>query len=129
MNFNLTALIVDSADLESESAFWHHLLDGSLTKTPAHHFLHVDGLPFIVIQDAPRARTPAVARRECAADALRPRHRRSSHCGPTCTRRGRPASASHRRYSRHRHTRLAGIRQPGRAPLLHPAGLTAGFAA
>ncbi|MEV6701350.1 VOC family protein [Streptomyces sp. NPDC051453] len=53
MNFNLTALIVDSADLDSESAFWHHLLGGSLTETPTHHFLHVDGLPFIVIQDAP----------------------------------------------------------------------------
>ncbi|MFE5684536.1 VOC family protein [Streptomyces sp. NPDC056512] len=53
MNFNLTALIVDSADLDGESAFWHHLLGGSLTETPTHHFLHVDGLPFIVIQDAP----------------------------------------------------------------------------
>lgn len=53
MNFNLTALIVDSADLESESAFWHHLLDGSLTKTPTHHFLHVDGLPFISSRTRP----------------------------------------------------------------------------
>ncbi|MFJ8827000.1 VOC family protein [Streptomyces sp. NPDC102467] len=53
MNFDLTALIVDSADLESESTFWRRLLGGELSETPTHHFLRVDGLPVIVIQDAP----------------------------------------------------------------------------
>ncbi|MFH8738024.1 VOC family protein [Streptomyces sp. NPDC017964] len=44
---------MDSADLDSESAFWHDLLGGSLTKAPTHHFLHADGLPAIAVQRAP----------------------------------------------------------------------------
>ncbi|WP_326686241.1 MULTISPECIES: VOC family protein [unclassified Streptomyces] len=53
MNFSLMSLIVDAADLESESSFWHRLLGGSITRTAAHHFLRADGLPVIVIQHAP----------------------------------------------------------------------------
>lgn len=53
MTFSLTSLIVDSADLESESAFWHRLLGGSITRTAAHHFLRADGFPVIVVQHAP----------------------------------------------------------------------------
>ncbi|WP_218010913.1 VOC family protein [Herbidospora mongoliensis] len=53
MNFSLTSLIVDAADLESESSFWHGLLGGSITKTATHHFLRIDGFPVIVIQHAP----------------------------------------------------------------------------
>ncbi|MFE7794805.1 VOC family protein [Streptomyces sp. NPDC057460] len=53
MNFSLTSLIVDAADLESESSFWHRLLGGSITRTATHHFVQVDALPVIVIQHAP----------------------------------------------------------------------------
>ncbi|MDH6214510.1 hypothetical protein M2283_001793 [Streptomyces pseudovenezuelae] len=53
MNFSLTSLIVDAADLESESSFWHRLLGGSITRTATHHFLQVEDLPVIVIQHAP----------------------------------------------------------------------------
>jgi hypothetical protein len=52
MNFSLTSLIVDTADLESESSFWHRLLGGSITRTVTHHFLQIDGFPVIVIQHA-----------------------------------------------------------------------------
>ncbi|XVQ89957.1 VOC family protein [Microbispora siamensis] len=53
MTFSLTSLIVDAADLESESAFWHRLLGGSITRTATHHFLQIDGFRVIVIQHAP----------------------------------------------------------------------------
>ncbi len=53
MTFSLTSLIVDAADLESESSFWHRLLGGSITRTATHHFLQIDGFPVIVIQRAP----------------------------------------------------------------------------
>jgi glyoxalase superfamily protein len=58
MNFSLTSLIVDAADLESESSFWHRLLGGSITKTATHHFLQIDGLPVLVIQHAPQQVPP-----------------------------------------------------------------------
>lgn len=54
MNFSLTSLIVDAADLESESSFWHRLLGGSITRTATHSFLQIDGFPVIVIQHTPR---------------------------------------------------------------------------
>ncbi|MDT0393482.1 MULTISPECIES: VOC family protein [Streptomyces] len=53
MAFTLMSLIVDAADLESESSFWHRLLGGSITRTATHHFLRIDGFPVIVIQYAP----------------------------------------------------------------------------
>ncbi|WP_413099652.1 VOC family protein [Streptomyces sp. Inha503] len=53
MNINLTALIVDAADLEGESSFWHRLLGGSIARTATHHFLRIDGFPVIAIQHAP----------------------------------------------------------------------------
>ncbi|WP_232021361.1 MULTISPECIES: VOC family protein [Pseudonocardia] len=46
-------MIIDAAELEPESEFWHQLLGGSLTRTPTHHFLQVEGLPVVVIQLAP----------------------------------------------------------------------------
>ncbi|RII14622.1 hypothetical protein DSC45_19925 [Streptomyces sp. YIM 130001] len=53
MRFNLLSLILDAADLESESAFWSRLVGGSTAKTATHHFVQADGLPAIVIQHAP----------------------------------------------------------------------------
>lgn len=58
MNISLTSLIVDAADLEQESAFWHRLLGGAITKTPTHHFLQNDEFPTLVIQHAPGHRPP-----------------------------------------------------------------------
>ncbi|MFC9426906.1 VOC family protein [Streptomyces sp. NPDC056987] len=53
MNITLSSVIIDAADLEPESAFWHRLLGGSLTRTPTHHFVQAPGLPVLVIQSAP----------------------------------------------------------------------------
>ncbi|WP_406151043.1 VOC family protein [Streptomyces sp. NBC_01012] len=53
MNFSLASLVVEAADLESEGAFWHGLLGGSLTRTATHHFVQTDGLPVIVVQHSP----------------------------------------------------------------------------
>lgn len=53
VTLDLAALIVDAADLDAESAFWHRLLGGSITRTATHHFLRVDGFPALVIQHAP----------------------------------------------------------------------------
>ncbi|MEV4469098.1 VOC family protein [Nonomuraea sp. NPDC049504] len=53
MPFTLASIIIDTADLEGESTFWHHLLGGTLTRTPTHHFLQAEGFPVIVLQLAP----------------------------------------------------------------------------
>ncbi|MEU1304546.1 VOC family protein [Streptomyces shenzhenensis] len=53
MNINLSAVIIDAAELDPESAFWHRLLGGSIAKTATHHFLRTDGFPVFVIQLAP----------------------------------------------------------------------------
>ncbi|WP_030899166.1 VOC family protein [Streptomyces sp. NRRL F-5126] len=58
MAITLTSLVLDAADLESESSFWHGLLGGTITRTPAHHFLAAGGLPVIVIQHAPEHTPP-----------------------------------------------------------------------
>ncbi|MGW5361932.1 VOC family protein [Actinopolymorpha pittospori] len=59
MTVNLAAIIIDAADLNAESAFWHRLLGGSITKTENHHFLRVDRFPAFVIQRAPGHIPPA----------------------------------------------------------------------
>ncbi|MCW0212232.1 MAG: VOC family protein [Pseudonocardia sp.] len=59
MNLGLTSVIFDAADLESESAFWHHLLGGSLTETPTHSFIQAVGLSVIVVQGAPAQEPPS----------------------------------------------------------------------
>ncbi|WP_326835097.1 VOC family protein [Amycolatopsis rhabdoformis] len=53
MPITLASVIIDAADLETESAFWCRLLDGSITRTPTHHFIQAPGLPVVVIQSAP----------------------------------------------------------------------------
>ncbi|WP_109031324.1 VOC family protein [Streptomyces rubrogriseus] len=53
MPITLTSVIIDAADIEKESSFWHRLLGGSLTPTPTHHFVQAPGLPVIVVQSAP----------------------------------------------------------------------------
>ncbi|WP_229399294.1 VOC family protein [Micromonospora okii] len=59
MAVNLAAIIIDAADLDAESGFWHALLGGSLMKAEHHHFLRADGLPAVVIQRAPDHVPPA----------------------------------------------------------------------
>ncbi|MCF3963350.1 VOC family protein [Streptomyces fuscigenes] len=53
MNVTLSAVIIESGDLDAESAFWHGLLGGSVTRTPEHHFLRAEGLPAFVVHLAP----------------------------------------------------------------------------
>ncbi|MFF2325824.1 MULTISPECIES: VOC family protein [unclassified Streptomyces] len=53
MNIALSSVIIDTADLEPEGAFWHRLLGGSITRTPTHHFVQAPGMPVLVIQSAP----------------------------------------------------------------------------
>lgn len=48
MNISLGAVIIDAAEPEPESAFWHRMLGGSVTRTETHHFLRADGFPVIV---------------------------------------------------------------------------------
>ncbi|WP_372351152.1 VOC family protein [Streptomyces sp. KL116D] len=49
----LTSVIIDAADIETEGAFWHRLLGGSVHRTPTHHFIQAPGLPVVVVQSAP----------------------------------------------------------------------------
>jgi hypothetical protein len=53
MKFTLAAVLLEAADPEPESAFWHRLLGGTLMRTPTHHFLRAEGLPVLVVQSAP----------------------------------------------------------------------------
>ncbi|MFB6678302.1 VOC family protein [Streptomyces sp. NPDC056390] len=53
MPITLTSVIIDAADIDTESSFWHRLLGGSLTPTPTHHFIQALGLPVIVVQSVP----------------------------------------------------------------------------
>ncbi|GAA3615045.1 VOC family protein [Nonomuraea rosea] len=59
MNISLSAVIIDAAEPEAESAFWHRLLGGTIAKTATHHFLRADGFPVFVIQRAPGQVPPA----------------------------------------------------------------------
>ena len=53
MTITLSSVVIDAADVEAEGAFWCRLLDGSITRTPSHHFVQAPGLPVVVVQSAP----------------------------------------------------------------------------
>ncbi|MET9354681.1 VOC family protein [Streptomyces sp. NPDC006617] len=53
MSITLTSVIIDAAGMETEGAFWHRLLGGSVHRTPTHHFIQAPGLPVVVVQSAP----------------------------------------------------------------------------
>lgn len=72
MKINLASVIIDAAELEPESAFWHRLLGGSITKTETHHFLRIDGFPVFVIQRAPGAQPSKLAGGHPTTNAHRP---------------------------------------------------------
>ncbi|AXK33537.1 VOC family protein [Streptomyces armeniacus] len=58
MNITLSSVVIDAAEPEPESAFWHRLLGGSLTRTPTNHFIQAPGVPVLVIQSAPEQTAP-----------------------------------------------------------------------
>ncbi|MFJ4126424.1 VOC family protein [[Kitasatospora] papulosa] len=58
MPITLASVIIDAADIEKESSFWHRLLGGSLTPTPTHRFVQAPGLPVVVVQSAPGHTAP-----------------------------------------------------------------------
>ncbi|MFG2322465.1 VOC family protein [Streptomyces sp. NPDC048568] len=58
MHITLSSVIIDAVGLEPESAFWHRLLGGSITRTPTHHFVQAPGFPVLVIQSAPGHAAP-----------------------------------------------------------------------
>ncbi|MEW2548865.1 VOC family protein [Streptomyces sp. NPDC047002] len=58
MDITLSSVIIDAAGPEPESAFWHRLLGGSLTRTPTHHFVQAPGFPVLVVQSAPAQVAP-----------------------------------------------------------------------
>ncbi|MFC7387147.1 VOC family protein [Sphaerisporangium rhizosphaerae] len=59
MSITLSSVIIDAAEIEAESAFWHRLLGGSIHRTPTHHFIQAPGLPVIVVQSAPEHVAPS----------------------------------------------------------------------
>ncbi|WP_031464332.1 VOC family protein [Sciscionella sediminilitoris] len=58
MTITLSSVIIEAAEPEPESAFWHRLLGGSVTRTPSHHFVQAPGFPVVVIQTAPGHTAP-----------------------------------------------------------------------
>ncbi|MEU9834025.1 VOC family protein [Streptosporangium sp. NPDC048047] len=59
MSITLSSVIIDAAEIETEGAFWHRLLGGSIHRTPTHHFIQAPGLPVIVVQSAPEHVAPS----------------------------------------------------------------------
>ncbi|MER7967075.1 VOC family protein [Streptomyces ardesiacus] len=53
MSITLSSVIIDAAEIETESVFWHRMLGGSIHRTPTHHFVQAPGLPVLVVQSAP----------------------------------------------------------------------------
>lgn len=53
VTITLAAVVLDAANLEEESQFWHRLLGGDLVKREWHHLVTVAGSPVIAVQLAP----------------------------------------------------------------------------
>jgi len=53
MAITLGAIVLDAADLETESRFWQRLLGGSVVKKERHHIVESDGAPIVAVQLAP----------------------------------------------------------------------------
>jgi predicted enzyme related to lactoylglutathione lyase len=49
----LGAVVLDAAELEPESAFWHRMLGGTIEKKASHHILRIAGSPVVAVQLAP----------------------------------------------------------------------------
>jgi hypothetical protein len=59
MKVEIAAIVLDAADLESESAFWSGLLGGTVERGESHHVIRAPGQPLIAIQHAPGHVKPA----------------------------------------------------------------------
>jgi predicted enzyme related to lactoylglutathione lyase len=53
VTISLAAVVLDAANLEDESHFWHRLLGGELERRERHHVVIVSGSPAIAVQLAP----------------------------------------------------------------------------
>lgn len=88
MAITLAAVVLDAADLESESRFWQQLLGGDLEKTESHHILRIHGSPVLAIQLAPDhvppqwpAGQPQQLHLDLAVDDIAAAHRQAVEAG------------------------------------------------
>jgi catechol 2,3-dioxygenase-like lactoylglutathione lyase family enzyme len=58
VTITLAAVVLDAANLEDESQFWHRLLGGDVVKRERHHLVTVEGSPVIAVQLAPNHAPP-----------------------------------------------------------------------
>lgn len=58
MSINLGAVTFDAPDMDLESTFWQQFLGGTVSRTPTHHFVRIDGFPVFVIQLVPGLAPP-----------------------------------------------------------------------
>ena len=58
MNIRLSAVVLDAADVRTESLFWAGLLDGTVEESDAWHTVKVHGAPYLAVQLAPRHVAP-----------------------------------------------------------------------
>lgn len=58
MAITLAPVVLDAADLEKESRFWHRLLGGEVQRRERHHIVTVAGSPALAIQLAPDHEPP-----------------------------------------------------------------------
>jgi predicted enzyme related to lactoylglutathione lyase len=88
MAIRLAAIVLDAADIETESRFWHRLLGGELEEKERHHILRVAGSPVLAIQLAPGhvppqwpAGQPQQLHIDLAVDDIEPAHRQAVEAG------------------------------------------------
>jgi predicted enzyme related to lactoylglutathione lyase len=88
MPIRLMAIVLDAADLETESRFWHRLLGGELEKLDRHHILRIAGSPVLAIQLAPDhvppqwpAGQPQQLHLDFAVDDIAAAHRQAVEAG------------------------------------------------
>jgi hypothetical protein len=53
MRVGIAAIILDAANLETESTFWSELLGGTVERSEMHHVIRAPGQPIVAIQHAP----------------------------------------------------------------------------
>jgi len=58
VTITLAAVVLDAANLEEESQFWHRLLGGDVVKRERHHLVTVAGSPVLAVQLAPNHTPP-----------------------------------------------------------------------
>lgn len=124
MPITLASVIIDAADIEKESSFWHRLLGGSVTPTPTHHFVQAPGLPVIVVQSAPGHTAPNWPHGTSQQMHLDFGVEDLATADRTATDAGCHPTAPHRRDHPGNPHRQPHLRQPGRTPVLPTPGLS-----